>query len=149
MDGWQIALVVLAAVLVGALLPLVVQLYGTMHTLRTVIDKSAKDVEAAMASIHRTADRLDRLGSALEKDGKIDDILAGVTSAAQIVNQMRGTLQMATTVSAAVVPAMTAAVRAWKGAMDQDPSPAAPEEAPPTASSPHESSPHERKEAAG
>jgi hypothetical protein len=145
----QIALVVLAAVMVGALLPLVVQLYGTLHTLRTVVDKSAKDVEAAMVSIHRTADRLDRLGSALEKDGKIDDILAGVTSAAQIVNQMRGTLQMATTVSAAVVPAMTAAVRAWKGAMDEGPSSAAPEEAPPPASSPHESSPHERKEAAG
>lgn len=149
MDGLQIALVVLAAVMVGALLPLVVQLYGTLHTLRTVIDKSAKDVEAAMVSIHRTADRLDRLGSALEKDGKIDDIVAGVTSAAQIVNQMRGTLQMATSVSAAVVPAMTAAVRAWKGAMDEGPSPAAPEEAPRPGSSPHESSPHERKEAAG
>jgi hypothetical protein len=149
MDGLQIALVVLAAVMVGALLPLVVQLYGTLHALRTVVDKSAKDVEAAMVSIHRTADRLDRLGSALEKDGKIDDIVAGVASAAQIVNQMRGTLQMATTVSAAVVPAMTAAVRAWKGAMDEDPSSAAPEEAPRPASSPHESSPHERKEAAG
>jgi phosphoribosylcarboxyaminoimidazole (NCAIR) mutase len=149
MDGLQIALVVLAAVMVGALLPLVVQLYGTLHTLRTVIDKSAKDVEAAMVSIHRTADRLDRLGSALEKDGKIDDIVAGVTSAAQMVNQMRGTLQMASTVSAAVVPAMTAAVRAWKGAMDEGPPSAAPEGAPLAASSPQESSPHERKEAAG
>ncbi|MGA8892381.1 MAG: hypothetical protein WB493_12480 [Anaeromyxobacteraceae bacterium] len=149
MDGWQVALVVLAAVMVGALLPLVVQLYGTLHTLRTVVDKSAKDIEAAMGSIHRTAERLDRLGSALEKDGKIDDIVAGVTSAAQIVNQMRGTLQMATSVSAAVVPAVSAAVRAWKGAMEEDPPSAAPEQAPPVASSPQESSPHERKEAAG
>jgi hypothetical protein len=149
MDGWQVALVVLAAVMVGALLPLVVQLYGTLHTLRTVVDKSSKDIEAAMGSIHRTAERLDRLGSALEKDGKLDDIVAGVTSAAQIVNQMRGTLQMATSVSAAVVPAVSAAVRAWKGAMEEDPPPAAPEQAPPAASSPQESSPHERKEAAG
>lgn len=149
MDGWQVALVVLAAVMVGALLPLVVQLYATLHTLRTVVDKSAKDIEAAMGSIHRTAERLDRLGSALEKDGKIDDIVAGVTSAAQIVNQMRGTLQMATNVSAAVVPAVSAAVRAWKGAMEEDPPSAAPEQAPPAASSPQESSPHERKEAAG
>jgi hypothetical protein len=135
--------------MVGALLPLVVQLYGTLHTLRTVVDKSSKDIEAAMGSIHRTAERLDRLGSALEKDGKLDDIVAGVTSAAQIVNQMRGTLQMATSVSAAVVPAVSAAVRAWKGAMEEDPPPAAPEQAPPAASSPQESSPHERKEAAG
>src|SRR5512136_814109 len=82
MQGWQIALVVLVAVLVGALLPLVVQLYGTLHTLRVVVEKSAKGVEAAAGSIHRTADRLDRLGAALEKDGKMAEIVEGLTSAA-------------------------------------------------------------------
>jgi hypothetical protein len=144
MDGWQIALVVLAALLVGSLLPLVVQLYGTIHALRTAMERSSKDVESALVSIHRTADRLDRLGAALEKDGKMEEIVEGVANAAQVVNQMRSTLQMAGTVSAAVVPAVVAAVRAWKGAMDEDPSPPAPagHEAP-------ESSPNETKEATG
>jgi predicted Holliday junction resolvase-like endonuclease len=144
MEGWQIALVVLAALLVGALLPLLVQLYGTIHALRTVMEKSAKDVESGLVAIHRTADRLDRLGAALEKDGKMAEIIEGVASAAHVVNQMRSTLQMAGTVSAAVVPAVAAAVRAWKGAMDEDPSPPAPagQESP-------ESSPHEKKEATG
>ncbi len=147
MEGWQIALVVLVAVLVGALLPLLVQLYGTLHTMRTVVEKSAKDVEAALAGIHRTADRLDRLGAALEKDGKMAEIVEGVASAAQLVNQLRGTLQVAGPVAAAVVPAVMAAVRAWKGAMHEDPSPEAPEEPPAPESSPREK--HERKEAAG
>jgi uncharacterized protein (DUF885 family) len=144
MDGWQIALVVLGALLVGALLPLLVQLYGTINALRAVMEKSAKDVESGLVAIHRTADRLDRLGAALEKDGKMAEIIEGVASAAQVVNQMRTTLQMAGTVSAAVVPAVAAAVRAWKGAMDEDPSRPAPagHEAP-------ESSPHEKKEATG
>ena len=144
MEGWQIALVVLVAVLVGALIPLIVQLYGTLHTLRTVVEKSAKDVEAGMQSIHRTADRIDRLGAALEKDGKMAEIVEGATSAAQMMNQLRGTMQIAGPVAAAVVPAVAAAVRAWRGAMDADPPAAAPDDGPAP-----ESSPHERKEAEG
>jgi hypothetical protein len=144
MEGWQIALVVLVAVLVGALLPLIVQLYGTLHTLRTIVEKSAKDVEAGVQSIHRTADRIDRLGAALEKDGKMAVIVDGAASAAQMVNQLRGTMQVAGPIAAAVVPAVVAAVRSWKGAMDADPPPTAPEDTPAP-----ESSPHERKEAEG
>jgi predicted Holliday junction resolvase-like endonuclease len=144
MEGWQIALVVLAAVLVGALIPLLVQLYGTVHTLRAVVEKSAKDIEAAVVNIHRTADRVDRLGAALEKDGKMAEIIDGVANAAHIVNQLRGTMQVAGTVSAAVVPAVTAAVRAWRGAMEEDPSPGAPASEPAP-----RSSPHEKKEATG
>jgi hypothetical protein len=144
MEGWQIALVVLVALLVGAILPLLVQAYGTLHALRTVAEKSAKDVEAALLGIHRTADRLDRLGAALEKDGKMAEIVEGAANAARMVNQLRGTLQIAGPVATAVVPAVVAAVRAWKGSMESDPSPAAPEDHPAP-----ESSPHERKEAAG
>jgi len=145
MEGWQIALVVLVAVLVGALIPLVVQLYGTVQTLRKVAEKSAKDVEAALLGIHRTADRLDRLGAALEKDGKMESIIEGATSAAQMVSQLRSAMQIAGPVAAAVVPAAMAAVRAWKEAMEPDPTSAAPEEPPA-----HEHHPHnERKEAEG
>jgi hypothetical protein len=144
MEGWQIALLVLAAVLVGALLPLLAQLYGTLRTLRSVMDKSAKDIEAAMVAIHNTSHRLDRLGAALEKDGKINEIVDGLTNAAHLVNQMRGTMQIAGNVSAAVVPAVIAAVKAWKGEMSEDPSRAAPAE--PAAP---ESSTHQRKEASG
>jgi predicted Holliday junction resolvase-like endonuclease len=145
MDGWQIALVVLAALLVGSLLPLVVQLYGVIHTLRTAMEKSAKDVEAALVAIHHTADRVDRLGAALEKDGKMTQIVEGAATAAHLVSQVRSTMQIAGTVSAAVVPAVAAAVRAWKGAMeDEDPSPPAP-----AGHGSPETSSHEEKEATG
>jgi hypothetical protein len=144
MEGWQVALLVLAAVFVGALLPLLAQLYGTLRTLRSVMDKSAKDIEAAMVAIHHTSQRLDRLGAALEKDGKINEIVDGLTNAAHLVNQMRGTMQIAGNVSAAVVPAVIAAVRAWKGEMSEDPSRAASAE--PAAP---ESSTQQRKEASG
>jgi predicted Holliday junction resolvase-like endonuclease len=144
MEGWQIALVVLIAVLVGALIPLLVQLYGAIHAVRTVAEKSARDIEAALHGIHRTADRLDRLGADLEKDGKLAEIVEGAASAAQMVNQLRSTMQVAGPVAAAVVPAVAAAVRAWKASMDSDPPPDAAEDR-----RAHEGSPRERKEAAG
>jgi len=145
MGGWQIALVVLMAILVGAALPLLVQLYGTVHTLRTLMEKSSKDIEAAVAAIHRTADRLDRLGAALEKDGKMAEIIEGATSAAQVMNQVRGTMQVAGPIAAAVVPAVAAAVRAWRGSMEGDPPQEAPESHPAHRGSHHDSH-HERKE---
>ena len=61
-----------------------------------------------------------------------------------MVNQLRSTMQVAGPIAAAVVPAVMAGVRAWKGAMHEDPPPGAPEERPAP-----ESSPHERKEASG
>ena len=144
MEAWQVAILVLVAVLAGALLPLVVQLYGTLHTVKAVAEKSAKDVEAAVVSFHRIADRVDRLTASLEKEGRIEEIVDGVASAAQMVNQLRGTMQVAGTVSAAVVPAAMAAVRAWKGAMHEDPPPE-----PPEAPAATGGSPTERKEATG
>ena len=48
-----------------------------------MVEKSAKDVEAALVGIHRTADRLDRLGAALEKDGKMAEIVEGAANAAR------------------------------------------------------------------
>ncbi len=145
MQGWQIALVVLVAVAVGALLPLAVQLYATLHTLRTVAEKSARDVEQAVGAIHRTAERVDRLGAALEKDGKISEIVDGLAAAAQVMNQVKGTLSVAAPIAAAVVPAVAAAVKAWKGGTESDPPP----EAPAGHAAHGPSHPHERKEAAG
>lgn len=142
MQGWEIAMVVLLAVALGAILPLIVQLYGTLHVLRTVAEKSAKDVEQAVGAIHRTAERVDKLGAALEKDGKMAEIVDGLTAAAQVMTQVRGTLSVAGPIAAAVVPAVAAAVKAWRGGMEADSPPAAEPHA-------HGHSHHEKKEAAG
>jgi len=114
MDGFQTALLVLAAVLVGALLPLVVQLYSILHTLRQVLEKGARDIEEGTKTVHTVADRIDRLTSGLEKDGKLDALVSGLTGVSETVVQLRDTLKIASAVGAAVVPAVGAAVRAWR-----------------------------------
>ena len=71
-------------------------------------------------------------------------INATARDVAQMVNQLRSTMQIAGPVAAAVVPAAMAAVKAWKGSMESDPPPAAPADPPA-----HEHHPHKRKEAEG
>jgi uncharacterized protein YoxC len=118
MESWQVAVLVLVAVLVGALLPMLVQLYSVLHTLHRVVDKVAKDAEQMTVTIHRTADRVDRITAALEKDGKVEKAMEGVAALSSMVLQLRDTVKVASAVGAAVVPAVGAAVRAWHGAHD-------------------------------
>jgi uncharacterized protein YoxC len=116
MESWQVAVLVLAAVLVGALLPMLVQLYSVLHVLHRVVDKVARDAEEMTKSIHRTADRVDRITAALEKDDKIEKAMEGIAALSAMVLQLRDTVKVASAVGAAVVPAVGAAVRAWHGA---------------------------------
>jgi len=114
MDGFQTAFLVLAAVVVGALLPLLVQLYSVLHTLRHVLEKTSKDVEEGTKTVHNVADRLDRLTADLARDGKLEAMVSGVTAVSEMAVQLRDTLKVATAVGAAVGPAVGAAVRAWR-----------------------------------
>jgi len=114
MDGFQTAFLVLAAVVVGALLPLVVQLYSVLHTLRHVLEKTSKDIEQGTRTVHQVAERVDRLTADLEKDGKLHSMVSGVAALSEMVLQFRDTVKVASAVGAAVVPAVGAAVRAWR-----------------------------------
>jgi predicted PurR-regulated permease PerM len=133
MDPVQVALLVLVAVVVGMLIPLVFQLYSLAHSARELVEKSSKDVEATLKGVHHAAERIDRLTEKLERDGRIDTIVDGLTSAAQVASQMKSTLHTATTVAAAAAPAIAAAVHAFRAGMDDPPrheAPAAEEDSP-------------------
>ncbi|HVP66728.1 MAG TPA: hypothetical protein VMT17_05640 [Anaeromyxobacteraceae bacterium] len=131
MDGIQLAFLVLAAFVIGALFPLLIQLYSVLHTLRHVLEKTAKDIEAGTKTVHQVADRVDRMTADLEKGGKLQAMVAGVAAMSDMVLQLRDTLKIASAVGAAVVPAVGAAVRAWRSepeaqAGDSAPGPADP-----------------------
>ena len=127
MDPVQVALLVLVAVVVGMLIPLVFQLYSLAHTARQLLEKSAKDLEATLHGAHHAAERIDRLTEKLEREGRIDTIVDGLTSAAQVATQMKGTLQTASTVAAAAAPALAAAFHAFRASMDDPPAHREPE----------------------
>lgn len=118
MDPVQVAVLVLVAVALGMMIPLLFQVYSLVSSARQILDKSSRDIEAAMKGVHQAVDRIDRITEKLEAEGRIDTIMDGLTDAAQVATQMKGTLQTATSVAAVAGPALAAAVQAFRAGMD-------------------------------
>lgn len=93
MQGWELAVVVLVAVAVGAALPALIQLALTLKTARTVLTSSSR-----------------RLDEALEQASAAT---ANIGQLAESLNELAEKLRAVATVGAAVGPAVAAAVRAF------------------------------------
>jgi uncharacterized protein YoxC len=108
------ALVVLAAVLVGAAIPVLVQLRTTLRTMEKTLRRSGAQLDEAMGAHSAAAGRIDALVERLEKGGRIEQLVEGVAAVSRMVSQLRDTARVASAVGAAVGPALAAAVHAFR-----------------------------------
>jgi hypothetical protein len=113
-ESWGIALVVLAAVLVGAAIPVLVQLRATLRVMEKTLQRSGGRLDEAMASTITAAGRIDALVVRLEEGGRIEQFVDGVAAASRMVGQLRDTVRVASAVGAALGPAVAAAVHAFR-----------------------------------
>jgi hypothetical protein len=114
MDPWQATLLVLIALVVGALLPAVVQLSLALRAAR----RSAAQAERTLAVVGEAAQRIERIAGRLEQGGRVDRLVDGIDSLSRTVTRLQETVRVASAVGAAVAPAVGAAVRAWRGPAD-------------------------------
>jgi len=114
MEAYQAVLVALAALFVGALLPLVFQALAAIREVRSLLGQA----KPAMASVTATVERLERLTAKLEADGRIDHALEAVESLTKTIGALKDTASTASRIGAAVVPALVAAVGAWRTMQD-------------------------------
>ena len=98
MVTWQTALVIVLAVVAGALLPVLVQLSLTLRTSRTVLEGTSARLDRALDAVSAAAELLDRVATGLERT----------------VEQVRQSVRIASAVGAAVAPSVAAAVKAWR-----------------------------------
>jgi len=110
MEAYQAVLVAVAALLVGVLIPVLFQLVLTLRAVRAVVEQAGP----ALASITATAERLERLTARLEEGGRVDRALEAVDSLSTTVGKLQETARMASAIGAAVIPAVAAAVKAWR-----------------------------------
>ncbi len=101
MLNWQVGLLVLVAVLVGAAIPVLIQLNATLKSARQLMDRSGEQLEQALGALAETLVRVDHMLGALED----------------------GTMKLATALGAVIAPTVGAAVRAWRGSPDDDGAP--------------------------
>jgi len=109
-DAWQGVMLAVVALLIGALLPALVQLTPTLRAWRATAERT----ERAVVAITATAERLDRLTARLEEGGRIEHFLQAIDSLSRTVTRLQEATRVAAAVGAAVGPAVGAAVRSWR-----------------------------------
>jgi hypothetical protein len=114
MESWGMALVVLAAVLVGVAIPVLVQLRATLRAMEKTVQRSGARLDEALGATTAAAGRIDALVLRLEEGGRIEQLVDGVADVSRMVSQLRDTIRVASAVGAAVGPAVAAAVRAFR-----------------------------------
>ncbi len=113
METYQAVLLTLAGVLVGALLPVLFELARTLREVRKV----AAQAVPAVASITASAERLDRLTARFEQTGSLEQ---SVSSLRQTMDRLQEAARMAATMATAVLPAVSAAIQAWREAQSAE-----------------------------
>lgn len=105
--------VVLLAVLVGATVPVLFQLFSTLRTTRSLLARLGPKIDATLTEVREVSRRLNRVGSSLEQSTKRAQILFETAGdIGESLKGLRDSLRTAVTVSGAVGPALAAAIRA-------------------------------------
>jgi hypothetical protein len=95
------ALVVLAAMLVGAAIPVLVQLRATLRAMERTVQRS--DPRPDGLSVRpAAAGRIDALVVRLEERGRLQQLVDGITAMSRMVSQLRDTVRVASAVGAAI-----------------------------------------------
>jgi ABC-type transporter Mla subunit MlaD len=112
-DPWTIVGVVLLAVLVGATTPVLFQLYSTLRLTKKLLDRLGPKMDSTLTEVREAGQRLNRVGSGLERSTKRAQVLLEAAGdIGESVSKLRDSLKTATTVSAALGPAIAAAIGA-------------------------------------
>jgi len=110
---WQIVAVILLAVLVGALIPVLIQLRRTLQSAENVLNTTGPRLDRTLDEVSEAASRINHLGRSLEKDAEglrvFTDAAAGL---GRSLKQAQESVRVITAVGAAVGPAVAAGLRA-------------------------------------
>jgi uncharacterized protein YoxC len=108
-----LAAIALLALLVGAALPVLYQLYQTLKRARAFLDTAGPQVERTLDQVGQAAHRLDRIGSHLEVPVQtLRPLLVTASNVGLSIARSGEWLRTASSVGGAVAPAVIAGVRA-------------------------------------
>jgi hypothetical protein len=105
--------ITLFAVLVGATLPVLYQLYQTLKRARAVLDTAGPNLERTLGRVGQAAERIDRLAAHLEGPARsLGPVLAAATTVGDSIGSSGSWLRTAASIGGALAPAVIAGVSA-------------------------------------
>jgi uncharacterized protein YoxC len=112
-DDWTIVGVVLLAVLVGAGVPVLFQLFITLRDARSMIQRIGPKLDGTLTELRETSKRLNRIGSDLEQGSKRAKVLLEVVGdVGESLQALRESMRTAAAVGRALAPAIAGVVSA-------------------------------------
>ena len=113
MNTWLIIAVVLLAVLVGAVVPTLIQLSLTLSHTRRFLDRTGLRLDRTLHEVSEAASRVNRVGSGLEDSAlKLQGLFEAAGEMGRSLDNLRKNVHTAAAVGSAVGPAIAAAIRA-------------------------------------
>ena len=129
----MVIVVVLLGVLVGAAIPAIAQLRGTLRSLERFLDETRPKLSEALSQLAETASRVNRLSDDAESTlGKVRSLLDTLDQARQPILSLRDNVRRFGTLVAALGPAVIAGLGAFWSARGGGERPAPTDDAPPS-----------------
>jgi methyl-accepting chemotaxis protein len=111
MENWQVALLTLSALVVGAGIPSLIQLRSTLRRLEVAVQATSERLLPALDDARASLHRIRRITDELEgREADIGELARSAGELARTVDRLRSTTQIASAVAVAVA----AGVRAFR-----------------------------------
>jgi uncharacterized protein YoxC len=121
MENWQLALVILVAVVVGALVPVLIMLSLTLHRAGKEITEIGKQLRPTLSQIQIISDRVETLSRGFEGgEQSIAELLAVVGDLAHGLERNMKIINFSSAIIAAVGPAVAAFIRTMSQPKEPD-----------------------------
>jgi uncharacterized protein YoxC len=109
MAPWQLTLIILASILVGAIIPLLVSVAFTLQAVRRQLDSTGRRLDATLDEAQETLARVNRISRGLDGgERQLEGLKYMVGDLTDTLGKINGLVKLALTVGAAVGPALAA-----------------------------------------
>ena len=108
-ESWELAIIILVALLVGAFLPLIGLIFSTIKSMKKQIADTGARLQAVLEKSETIADRVEVASRGLKgSEEMIASTMRSLSEIAASLERLKGSVKIAAAVGSATIPAVTA-----------------------------------------